>query len=475
MNRFQIGKIKFIILIFSLLLFNSPYDLSSFLNPKTEVALSDHQIERDWLEHRALAATSDETNEAASIQKGEVIVLRVEGVINPVVASYLGKGIEKANKDKAVLIIIQMDTPGGLDKSMRSIIKDMLSSEIPIAVFVGPSGSRAASAGTFITIAAHIAAMAPGTNMGAAHPVQMGGQMDEEMSKKVENDAVAYIKSLAEKRNRNVEWAEKAVRESVSIAEKEALEMNVIDMIATDLDDLIEKLDGREVVMDKGSVTLQTKGQKINPIEMSYSQKILDTLSDPTVAYILLMLGFYGLFFELASPGLILPGVFGAISLILGLYSLQTLPVNYAGLMLMILALILFIAEVMVTSYGVLTIGGIISMILGSLMLFDTSVPYMRVSLEVILGFSLGTAGLFTFLIGAAVRAMFRKPSTGFEGMIGETGVARTQLNPKGVVFTHGELWNALSQDGTIEKGERIDVVGREGFTLYVKKKGEQP
>lgn len=470
-------KIRYKSIFFFLLCFLAiaPSGFTSYLPSVIEVIRDKVRAQIDLYAHLVSTASANETDVPASIQREKILILQVDGVINPVVASYLRKGFEKAGKEKAGLIIIQLDTPGGLDKSMRLIIKDMLSSEIPVVVFVGPSGSRAASAGTFIAFAAHVAAMSPGSNIGAAHPVQMGGQMDEEMSKKVENDAAAYIKSLAEKRHRNADWAEKAVRESVSVSEKDALELNVIDLIASDLTDLIEKLDGREVTMDKGKVSLRTKEQEIEYVDMSYSQRILDAISDPTLAYILLMLGFYGLFFELASPGLILPGIFGAIALILGLYSLQTLPVNYAGLLLLILALILFLTEVFVTSYGALTIGGIISMILGSLMLFDSSAPYMRVSLKVILAFTLGTAGLFTFLIGAAARAMLRKPATGFEGMMGQIGIAKTQLNPRGFVFTHGELWTALSQDGIVEKGETVDVIGRDGFTLYVKKKGDQP
>ena len=311
-----------------------------------------------------------------------VHVLSVADVINPVSAEYITESLHAAIQQGAQALIIQLDTPGGLDKSMRLIIKEMLNSPIPVIVFVAPSGSRAASAGTFITLAAHVAAMAPGTNIGAAHPVAVGsGEMGKEMAEKVTNDAAAYIKSIAEQRGRNVEWAEKAVRESVSASETEALQHKLIDLIALDLNDLLKQLNGRKVVTLAGEHILRTDGAARQHVEMSLPQRLLSMLADPNVAYMLLMLGAAGLFFEISMPGVVLPGVIGGISLLLGLYALQLLPVNYAGLALIVLAIILFIAEIKVTSYGALTIGGIIAMILGSLMLFDAPPPLPGLSL----------------------------------------------------------------------------------------------
>jgi membrane-bound serine protease (ClpP class) len=398
----------------------------------------------------------------------DVIIIKASGVVNPVMSEFITKGIDKAVLEKADAIVIELDTPGGLDASMRSIVKNIIASDVPVIVYVSPSGARAASAGVFITISAHVAAMAPGTNIGAAHPVAMGEKMDKTMLEKAENDAAAYIKSLAERRGRNAEWAEKAVRESVSITEAEALELKVIDVTAPNLDALLETIDGRSVETSAGELTLKTKGVKRQPLEMGLRLRILNLISDPNVAYILLLLGFYGIFFELTNPGSIFPGVFGAIALILAFYSLQTLPVNYAGLLLIIVAIILFILEIKIASYGLLTIGGIISLIIGSLMLFESPLPFLRISLSVILPTVLVTVILFSLTVGLVVRAHRRKPKTGVEGLIGIEGEAKTDILKKGQVFIHGEIWGAWS-DEPIKAGEKIIVEKVENLKVKVR------
>ena len=399
-------------------------------------------------------------------------VLSVADVINPVSAEYITENLKAAMQQGAQALIIQLDTPGGLDKSMRLIIKDMLNSPIPVIVYVAPSGSRAASAGTFITLAAHVAAMAPGTNIGAAHPVAVGsGEMGKEMAEKVTNDAAAYIKSIAEQRGRNVEWAEKAVRESISASETEALQYKLIDVIAVDLNDLLRQLNGRKVTTPAGERTLRTEGAALQHVEMSLRQRLLSMLADPNVAYMLLMLGAAGLFFEIATPGVVLPGVIGGISLLLGLYALQLLPVNYAGLGLIVLALILFIAEIKVTSYGALTIGGIISMILGALMLFEAPPPLPGLSLWVVVPSTLLVAAFFVFLVGAALRTLSKRPYSGREGLLQKAGVALTPIDQKqGKVFVAGERWDAYSEE-PIEPGVDVEVLQLDGMTLLVKKK----
>jgi membrane-bound serine protease (ClpP class) len=399
-------------------------------------------------------------------------VLSVADVINPVSAEYITESLKTAIQQGAQALIIQLDTPGGLDKSMRLIIKEMLNSPIPVIVYVAPSGSRAASAGTFITLAAHVAAMAPGTNIGAAHPVAVGsGEMGKEMSEKVTNDAAAYIKSIAEQRGRNVEWAEKAVRESISASETEALQHKLIDVIAVDLNDLLRQLNGRTVTTPAGERTLRTEGTALRHVEMSLRQRLLSMLADPNVAYMLLMLGAAGLFFEISTPGVVLPGVIGGISLLLGLYALQLLPVNYAGLGLIVLALILFIAEIKVTSYGALTIGGIISMILGALMLFDAPPPLPGLSLWVVIPSTLLVAAFFVFLVGAALRTLSTRPYSGREGLLQKVGVALTPIDQKqGKVFVAGERWDAHSEE-PIEPGVDVEVLQLDGMTLLVKKK----
>ena len=350
---------------------------------------------------------------------------------------------------------------------MRDIVRNIIASEIPIVVYVSPSGARAASAGVFITLSAHIAAMAPGTNIGATHPVGIGEKMDKTMAEKAENDAAAYIKSIAEKRGRNSEWAENAVRKSVSVTDAEALNLHVIDIVAPNLNSLLDSIDNRTVEVSIGKHTIKTKGIKVNRKEMGLRHKILNLISDPNVAYILMLLGFYGIFFEFTNPGAIFPGVFGAISLILAFYSFQTLPVNYAGLMLIILAIILFILEIKIISHGILTIGGIISMIIGSLMLFESTQPFFSLSLKVILPAVILTALFFSLTIGLAVKAYRRKPQTGIEGLMGLTGTAKTDIHREGMVFVHGEIWSAWSEE-PIKAGEKVIIEKAENLKLKV-------
>lgn len=400
----------------------------------------------------------------------DIITIKADGVVNPAMSEFISLSIDEAVSEKADALVIELDTPGGLDASMRNIVQDIIASEIPVIVYVSPSGARAASAGVFITLSAHVAAMAPGTNIGAAHPVGLGGKMDKTMLEKAENDAAAYIKSIAEKRGRNTEWAEKAVRESVSITEKEALKLNVIDISSPNLTSLLESIDNRIVELSIGKHTIKTKGIPVRQKEMGIRHKILNIISDPNIAYVLMMLGFYGIFFELTNPGAIFPGVFGVISLILAFYSFQTLPVNYAGLLLIILAIILFILEITIVSHGLLTIGGIISMIIGSLMLFESPQPFFQLSLKVILPAVFLTALFFSLSIWLAVKAYRRKPKTGVEGLTGITGTAKTDIHNEGMVFVHGEIWRAWS-DVPIKAGKKVIVEKVEELKLKVRPK----
>ena len=403
------------------------------------------------------------------ISDADIIVIKAEGVVNPVMAEYILKNIHDAEKQKAEALVIELDTPGGLDTSMRSIVKGITASEVPVIVYVSPSGARAASAGVFITMSANIAAMAPGTNMGAAHPVGVGDKMDKTMSEKATNDAAAYIRSIAEKRGRNPDWAEKAVRKSVSITETEALKLKVIDLVSPNLKTLLESVNNRVVETSSGKHILKTKDVKVVYREMGFRHKILDFISDPNVSYLLMLLGFYGIFFEMTNPGAIFPGVFGAIALVLAFYSFQTLPVNYAGLLLIILAIIMFILEIKITSYGVLSIGGIIAMLIGSLMLFDSPLPFFKLSLKVMLPGVILTALFFFVTIRLAVKAYRRKPSTGVEGLVGLEGKAKTDIHKEGTVFVHGELWKAWS-DEPIKSGENIIVEKVDHLRLKVRR-----
>ncbi len=400
----------------------------------------------------------------------EVIHIRVDSAIQPVAAQFIADGIEEAERARASALVIELSTPGGLEKSTREITTAMLGSRVPVVVYVAPSGARAASAGFFVLMAADVAAMAPGTNTGAAAAVQGdGSDIEGKMGEKVEQDALANIRSLATRNNRNVELAEAAVRESRSYTAEEALEGGLIDLIADDLETLLEEIDGREA-SGPGDETrqLRTASASVRELEMSAFQRFLATLADPNIAYILMTLGGLGLYFELANPGAILPGVIGGICLILAFFALSVLPVSYAGIALILLALIFFIAEVKVVSFGLLTVAGIISLVIGSLMLFKSPDPAMRVSLEVILSVTLFAAVVVAFLTFMVVRAHKQQVRTGIEGLVNERGVARTRLDPRGKVFVHGEIWDAVSSN-SVDSGDPIAVEAVEGMLLRVR------
>ncbi|MBI2840270.1 MAG: nodulation protein NfeD [Acidobacteria bacterium] len=408
----------------------------------------------------------------------DILVVDMAEIVHPVTARFLTNAIETAEREKAALLIVRLNTPGGLMDSMREIIMRMLDARVPIAIYVSPSGARAASAGFLITISADIAAMAPGTNMGAAHPVSgMGEKIDEVMSKKIENDTVAWIKSIAEKRGRNADLADKAVRESKSYTERESLEGKLIEYVCKDTDDLIAQLDGKTVKRFGGQeMTLHLRGQAQQRIEMSQKEKILSFLAHPEVAYLLFMAALLGLYFEFATPGAIFPGVAGGICLILALFAFDVLPINSAGLLLILVAFALFIAEVKVQSFGVLGVGGIIALVIGSLMLFDAPDSSLRVPPPTVLGVSLAVALIVIFLLRLAVKAMGSKTVTGEKGLVGEIGTVFQDLHrdgqdPEGKVQVHGEFWNAVSVEGDLPRNERVEVVEVTGLRLMVKKK----
>ena len=397
--------------------------------------------------------------------KGDIYIVKVADAISPGTAEFIKNSIEKAEAEEAACIIIELDTPGGLAESMRLIIQDILGSQVPVVVYVSPAGARAASAGVMITMAADIAAMAPSTNIGAAHPVGAGGKdISGKMSEKVINDMVAHAQSVAEERGRNKEWVEQAIRESVSVTETEALKENIIDLIAKDTDDLIQQLKGRKI-KGKGVITLD-KAEKVI-IKPSLRTKILKTISNPNIAYILLMIGFAGLYFELSHPGAIFPGVIGGIALVLAFFALQTLPVNYAGILLIILAIIFFIMEMKISSYGLLSVAGIVSLLLGSLMMFKDTGPDMRLSLKVLLPTIILISGFFVFVAGLVFRAQMAKPRTGTKGLVGEIGMVKKALTPEGKVFVHGELWNAKAEKA-IDEGAKVRVVNVVNLMLEV-------
>jgi len=401
----------------------------------------------------------------------DILFVTLDGVVNPVMADYLDDVLKEASSKNAEAVVIQLDTPGGLDLSMREMVKDIFASEVPVVVYVAPAGSRAASAGVFITYAAGVSAMAPGTNIGSAHPVSMGGKMDETMAKKVENDAVAYIKGIASKRGRNAEWAEKAVRESVNVTAEEALKLGVIDMVASTKEELFTKLDGMLVDTASGAVTLEMRGAVVTEVEMSLRYRILNAISNPNVAYILMIIGMAGIYFELSNPGAVFPGVIGAVCLVLAFYAFQTLPINYAGLLLIGLGIIFFIVELMVVSYGLLTIAGVVSLLLGSLMLFDSPAPYFQISIWVILPAIILMTAVILGAMYYAVKIHRRKPVSGQEEMSGAFGVASEDFGGEreGSVFIEGEYWNAVA-DGQIQKGDKVAVVEVKGLLLKVKK-----
>ena len=399
-----------------------------------------------------------------------VITIKIDGTINPASADFIHKAIEKAYTVHAECLVMQLNTPGGLIASTRNIVSDMLQSPVPVIVYIAPAGAHAGSAGVFVTLAANIAVMAPATNIGAAHPVILQGQPDAIMEEKVTNDAIAFIRTIAEKRKRNLQWAEDAVRMSVSITETEALQKHVIDTIAADLADLLNKIDGKNATINTTTKTLHTKRATVELFEMSFIDKLLNLISDPNIAYILFLLGLFGILFELYNPGAILPGIVGVVSLILACYSMETLPVNYAGIALILFAVILFVLEIKIVSHGVLAIGGIISLLLGSLMLFHSSSSLELVSVSKTVIFStVGVSALFfLFVLGLGIKAQRAKPVMGMNAMIGKAGVALEMLDPSGNVDVHGERWNAESISGNIDKGEKIRVVEIKNMKLKV-------
>ena len=401
-----------------------------------------------------------------------VISIKIDGSINPASADFIHNAIEKASREKAECIIIHLNTPGGLLKSTRVIVSDILESPVPVVVYVSPGGAHAGSAGVFITLAAHIAAMAPGTNIGAAHPVALQSQMDSTMNEKATNDAAAFIRTIAEKRHRNIEWAENAVRKSFSYSEAEALEDSAIDLIAKDETELLAKIDGKVVELSSGAKTLHTANATVKEQKMSVWEKLLDIISDPNIAYILFLLGMYGLIFELYNPGSILPGIVGVIALILALYSMHTLPINYAGLALIIFAIILFLLEIKIVSHGLLAIGGVISLFLGSMMLIksNSSLEMVKISRGVIIGATIVSALFFVFVVGFGIRAQRRKVVTGIEGLVGNIGEVIESLSPLGIVRVQGEIWNAESIAGTIDKGEKVRIIEMKNLKLFVEK-----
>jgi membrane-bound serine protease (ClpP class) len=402
-------------------------------------------------------------------QTRAVYVLPAVGSINPGLADFIIEGIRTAEQEKAYALVIELDTPGGLDSSMRAINQAIINAKVPVIVYVSPKGARAASAGMFITMAANVAAMAPGTNIGAAHPVSVGmGKVDKVMGKKIENDAAAYARSLAEERGRNADWAEKAVRQSVSIDAKQALKLKVVDLVADNLEDLLKQLNGREVKVDKEKIVLKTLGVPVKTVQESLRTRILKTIADPNIAFILMMIGLAGLYFELAHPGAVLPGVVGALSLLLAFYAFQTLPVNFIGLLLIILAFILFFLEIYITSYGLLSVGGIAALLLGSLMLYQKGETGMGIAWSVLIPTVLVVSLFFLAVAGLVVRSHLRRVMTGKPAMVGERGTAYTDLKPEGQVFVHGEYWLAESET-PVAAGDTVEVVRVVNLKLYVR------
>ncbi|MBN1464217.1 nodulation protein NfeD [candidate division KSB1 bacterium] len=404
---------------------------------------------------------------------GEILKIELVGDINPLSAKFIIDNLQRAEEGKYEALLIQMDTPGGLLQATQNIVKTILDADVPVIMYIAPSSSGAVSAGVFITMACHIAAMDEGTNIGAAHPVGIGGQQDTSrvMGEKVENYTATWARGIAEKRGRNADWAEQAVRKSVSVTERQALELNVIDLIAATQDSLLAAIDGRTVELGNGKIhTLATKEAVVVEQVMNWRHRILYRISNPTVAYILLMLGVYGIFFELSNPGSIIPGVAGGIFIVLAFMALQTLPVRTAGILLILFAVVLFILEIKVTSFGILTIGGIVAMFLGSIMLFEEAPGFsFRVDWRVALTVTLCTAAFFVFALGMALKTRLTRATTGAEGMLDKVGIATTPIAEEGVVKIGAELWKARS-DEKIKKGERIRVLQVNGLELKVEK-----
>jgi len=401
-----------------------------------------------------------------------VTFISIDGGISPAVASYIISSLEKSQEMNADAMLLQLNTPGGLLESTRDIVAAFLNSNIPIIVYVAPGGSRAGSAGVFITLAAHVAAMAPGTNIGAAHPVGIDGSSDSSaMTSKIVNDTKAFIRTIAEKRNRNIEWAEQTVEFSISATETEALAEGAIDIIASTIDSLLKSADGLVVETTSGTKSLRTRDANIIPIEKSWRDHVLMALSDPNIAYLLIIIGIYGLIFEFKSPGSIVPGVIGGISLLLAAYSLKMLPINMIGLAFIVLAIALFVMEIFIQSYGMLSVGGVLCLFFGSILLIDSPFEFMRISMSLIILVTLFTAGFVAILVYFGIKAQYRKKDGGANVVIGMTGIARTDFSKEmgGKVHVYGEIWQARSEDD-IKEGEVVTVTEIRGLTLIVQK-----
>lgn len=415
----------------------------------------------------AFLATWGPGSEAAARR---VLVLPAVGSINPGLAEFIISGIRTAEKEQAEALVIQLDTPGGLDSSMREIGQAIINAKVPVIVYVSPRGARAASAGLLITEAAPVAAMAPGTNIGAAHPVSVGmGKMDKVMSEKVVNDMVAYGRALATERGRNADWVEKGIRQSASIPASEALRLKVVDLLADDLDDLLKKLDGRKVTVAGKTYVLHTAGATVKEIPEGLRTRILKHIADPNIAFILMMIGLAGLYFELAHPGVVLPGAVGTLCLLLAFFAFQTLPINFIGILLILLAFILFILEFKIISYGLLSLGGVISLFMGSMMLFRQGDMGVAISWWVLIPVVLVVSLFFITVAGIVFRMHFRRTMTGAEGMVGEKGTAYTALAPAGQVYVQGEYWEAVSEE-PVAAGEAVEVVAVENLKLRVRR-----
>ncbi len=436
-----------------------------------------HPLKR-WLIVAVAAAACAEAaaglaplGQAVAAPGAEVIRIRIDGVIAPSSARYLQRALREAESVNARALLVELDTPGGLLKSMEDMTRVMLNARVPIIVYISPSGARAASAGVFVTYAAHIAAMAPTTHIGAAHPVTVGqgGEQDRTMMEKITNDAVASIQAIARRRGRNAEWAAQAVRQSVSISEVDAVRLKVVDLVAPDVISLLRAVDGRTVETAAGPVTLATKDAAVRTIGMDPSERLLDLLSDPNIGLILMTIAIYGIIFELSNPGAVLPGVIGAIALVLALASFAILQVNVAGLALIALSVVFFIADIKVPGHGVLTIGGILAFLLGAMLLTERQAPFLRVSLQLAVFIALLTGAFFLYAVGAGIRAQRPRARMGRESLVGAQGVARTDLTPEGMVYVAGEMWTATAESGRITEGERVLVTAVDGLRLRVR------
>ena len=401
-------------------------------------------------------------------QAGKVVVLTFEGVIDPVAAQYISRGIATAEKEGAECLVLALDTPGGVDRSMRVIVQRILATKVPVVVYVSPKGARAASAGTFITLAGHVAAMSPGTAIGAAHPVEIG--KESPVAEKITNDAAAYIKTIALGRGRNAAWADSAVRWSVSITEQEALSKHVIDLVAGDVNALLDSLDGKEVEAAGVKRVLRTKGSALINLTMNARESFLHAVAHPNIAYVLFLIGIYGVIYELANPGAILPGVAGGIALIMAFVAFETLSINLAGLLLLLFAVLLFVVDIKAPTHGILTVGGIVALTLGSFMLFNPGTSFYHLSRWLIVVMVAITTTFFVFIVTAGVRALRRRVRSGAEGLVGRRGSAKTRIGREGVVLVEGEDWNAYAEGEEIPPGESVEVLAVEGLRVKVKK-----